>query len=148
MSFYDFNIGLHIERFVKKELLKPIQKAWINTLLKPLSVLHSILLLRFWDGDNSPKYNPAVAYTVGDTVRFRNKIFLCVIDTTMGQVPSAIPSVGGTPSGYTNYATLAALQAAYSAAFPTDTTGMSYSTVADPLFNNANNNDNVLSNKL
>ena len=88
MSFYDFNIVLHIERFVKNELLQPIQKAWIVTIAKPLSLLHSILLLRFWDGDNSAKYNNANAYLVGNTVRFRNKIYLCVKDAAIGVTPT------------------------------------------------------------
>lgn len=66
-------------------------------------------------------------------------------NASQGTVPTSVPSVGGTPSGYVSYATLAALQAAYSAAFPSDTTGMSYSIMTDPLFNDPNNGDLSLS---
>lgn len=88
MSFYDFDITIHIKRFVKAAILQPKQLAWLQSLLEPLRFFQDVFLKRFRDGDNSPKWDNLTVYNIGETVRFRNKVYLCFKQTTAGIDPT------------------------------------------------------------
>lgn len=90
MSIYNINFGNEVEKLLPPAKREPKNLAWLRSLVKPIQWLRDLFFEDYANGNNDALYDSLATYSVGDRVRYMNKIYECISNTTAGTNPSNI----------------------------------------------------------
>lgn len=87
MSIYDVNYADLFRLLLPPDKREPNNLAWAASLMAPLQWAHDNFFTGYLDGSTTAQYNNLTAYVQFDEVRYNNRIYQCIEDST-GNLPT------------------------------------------------------------
>lgn len=75
------------EQLLPPDKRLPLQKAWLNVILKPISWVHGWFLGSYMSGSYNAPYSSSATYVKGDRVIYRYSVYESIVDNNLGNDP-------------------------------------------------------------